>query len=1087
MKMRKGVLLAVTLLGYLVASTGVNAQTLERGAIRGTVYDTSRAAVPGTKLTLTNPSTGIRRELVGQNDGTYVFENVPPGEYTLTSEAPNFAVTTVKQIEVNVGSSVVLDITMPLKSQQQTVTVTGSSAEVETPVAGIGQLLNAESVTNLPFSGRDYRDMARLAPSASVVPGLRGGLRLGGQQSDYSGLVIDGGDNTNNYFGEYFGSLETKNFTIPLEAVQEFQVVTNGFAPEFGRATGGLLNVVTKSGTNEIHGEAHEYYRGDRLTENDAFGAPPNITNQNQLGGSVGFPIHKDRQFLFLATDVQRENGPLTSDFCSGSTNPACRTELDAATGPIIGPAVGTDALPAACQAHGPVVPGTTTLLQACFGVNTLGQLGDRIGANQFQNLASLLGHYDYQFSPANHFSIRGFWTYNNTDGFTGGRGQNEVPIAFDDTEHFHNAGVSGVFALTTVKGQKVNEMRFTISGETRPRHPNSTAPEITITDNSLVNGIPLGLGADFGEHFFLPINNDNGKFQAQDNFSYTFGKHDIKFGGDVDTFVDRKDEFNGWSAGEYTFAGILATETSPAIGGLEQFNDGLVAPGQFAQGFGIGKAPIPAGTLFPNYQTGLGLYWQDKWQVTPRFTLTYGMRWDGTWNPQPQQPIPGSEVYIGSGPLGHGSSIAPVPQRTPNDFKQWGPRVGFAWSLGPTDHPWVVRSAFGLYYAQTPTIFFTDTFDLQTVTTCIFTCTQPASGIPYLFPSTLPTNTNLCTFTSIAVGCPNINYVDPAFQNPRISNLTAGVEHSLGGGWTATATFVYSHSAHLKTGGFSTTIWSRNFVPAGVDQFGRTILAPFNSEACPGLTVQPGNFLPPGPLQPLDCSINAANELGSFSRANFNEFEAGVNKRFSKHYQLFANYTYSTNRDNADTERDTDSFFGPQDPFNLNIDYGVGQLDVRHQFKLGTVIDLPFGFTWSNTLVAHSGFAYPAYDSVDNNGDFVINQVAFNDRPVVTPANGKPFLLPRYPGREPDFFQWDTRINKDFKISERYHVQLIADLFNVTNRGNVYSDPDVFGFVGNALTAIPTPGNTPGYRTPNQIANGSTPFAAQLGARFQF
>ena len=161
-------------------------------------------------------------------------------------------------------------------------------------------MLNTADIENLPFPGRDFRDLATLSPSVTIVPGLRGGLRLGGQQSDYSGLVVDGGDLTNNFFGENFGSLETKNLTIPLEAVQEFQVVTNGFAPEFGRATGGLLNVVSKSGTNEMHGEAHEYYRGGGLTTNDALGNPSNISNQNQFGGSVGFPIHKDPQFSFF-------------------------------------------------------------------------------------------------------------------------------------------------------------------------------------------------------------------------------------------------------------------------------------------------------------------------------------------------------------------------------------------------------------------------------------------------------------------------------------------------------------------------------------------------------------------------------------------------------------------------------------------------------------------------------------------------------------------------------------------------------------------------------------------------------------------
>ena len=130
---------------------------------------------------------------------------------------------------------------MGLAGQKETVTVEASGAGIDTSSAGVSQLINEQAIANLPLSGRDFRDLAQLSPSAQVVPGLRGGMRLGGQQSDYTGLVIDGADSCDNFFGEFFGSLETKNFTIPLEAVQEFQVVTNGFAPEFGRSTGGLL------------------------------------------------------------------------------------------------------------------------------------------------------------------------------------------------------------------------------------------------------------------------------------------------------------------------------------------------------------------------------------------------------------------------------------------------------------------------------------------------------------------------------------------------------------------------------------------------------------------------------------------------------------------------------------------------------------------------------------------------------------------------------------------------------------------------------------------------------------------------------
>jgi len=336
------------------------AQTLERGAVHGTVYDPTHATIPNAKVTLSNPSTGFRREMTTSSDGGYDFESVPPGQYTIVAEASGFAVTTITGIVVNVGASPTYDVNMPPKGAQEAVTVTAETAAVDTSTTGITQLLNSRSLENLPFPGRDYRDLAQLSSSAQVVPGLRGNIRLGGQQSDYTGLVIDGADTTNNFFGENFGSLETKNLTVPIEAVQEFQVVTNGFAPEFGRATGGLLNVVTKSGTNQLHGEAHEYYRGGGLTKDDALGNPPNLDWQHQFGGSVGFPIRKDRQFLFLSTDIQRNSGPLTTNLCHG--DPICQNDA----GPVIPVAANSsDRLGSACAgARGrrprPAHPGRT-------------------------------------------------------------------------------------------------------------------------------------------------------------------------------------------------------------------------------------------------------------------------------------------------------------------------------------------------------------------------------------------------------------------------------------------------------------------------------------------------------------------------------------------------------------------------------------------------------------------------------------------------------------------------------------------------------------------------------------------------------
>jgi len=1124
------------LVAILLVAAGAGAQNLQRGDIRGVVYDTTHALVPNAKVTIINPSTGYKHEITTDSSGSYAFPQLLPGVYQIKAEAAGFAAITITDVVVDIGASLSFDITLPVKGQTATVTVSAAATgPVDTSTAGINQIINQKNLEDLPLSGRDYRDLAELSSSAQVVPGLRGGIRLGGQQSDYLGMVIDGQDSFNNFFAEIFGSLETKNFTIPLEAVQEFQVVTNGFAPEFGRATGGLVNVVTKSGTNEVHGEAHEYYRGSSLTANDAIGEPPNIDSQNQFGGSIGFPIHKDRQFLFLAGDIQRENGPLLSNLCGTGTTAACNATLAPYTGPVFAdctPATclpgagltpgqvpipanaGIDTLAAACKPN-PAV-GMSVLLD-CYGVNSLADLNGP--HNQFQNLFTVLGHYDYQMSAANHFSIRGYGTRNHTSGFTGGLGQNETPAAFGETENFINQGISGVFALNTVMGRKVNELRLSIEGETRKRHSNG-AGEPTLLVGTL-GTVPPPLLA--GQRYYLPINNDNGKLQVADNFAYSFGKHDMKWGGDMDVFTDRKDTFVGWNAGSYVFAS------------LQDFQNNIPSV-PYEQGVGLNNIPLfQAGTIYPQYQGGLGLYWQDKWAITPRITLTYGFRWDGTWNPQPQTPNPGICAYAGSGAppppadqtcanIGShsGTRIIAMPQRVPNDFSQYGPRVGLAWNVGSAERPTVVRAAWGYYYAQSPLIFFpTAGGGKNTLDECFdFPACAPAAGFPYILPTSVPYDINQQCVSGVpgsgvpgpAIGCPGVNYVDPRFQNPRVSNLTGSVEHSFARSWTVTATFAWVNSKHLRTGGYGTEeAWARNFTqcpggpgnPPPTDASGRSIL-------CGNLDSTQAFF---------------QNTTASFAHGNYESAVLNVTKRFSNHFQVFANYIWSQNKDNGASERDTDTYFGQQDPFNINLDYGRNGLDIKHQFKAAGVYELPMGFAVSASVIAHSGVPFPMYVDVDVNGDFVADSTYDHndDRPTCCGA-GATRLVGRYPYSQPGFAELDARLQKDFRITERYHALLSADFFNLTNRANQYSNPDTNGTIPYAegtfnvggvgcqawsgiggvfpastaagfncppLAGLPPlvrHGNNPGaYGFINQVAPGSTPFAFQAGFKFIF
>ena len=244
-------LLGASALG-LLASLAVPAfsQVLDRGELGGTVRDETGAALPGVTVTITHVETGLTRVVTTDSTGRYRAPLLPVGRYTIQAAFPSFATVIRDGLEVTVGSSPVIDLTMPLATVTEAVTVTAASPVVEVQRSMVSTTLNQKAIATLPINGRDFRDFALLAPGVQQTPGFRSPLRFGGQQGDYSLLSVDGADMTNPFFAEYTGSLETKNFAISQEAVQEFEVLTNGFNAEFGRSTGGVINVVTKSGTN---------------------------------------------------------------------------------------------------------------------------------------------------------------------------------------------------------------------------------------------------------------------------------------------------------------------------------------------------------------------------------------------------------------------------------------------------------------------------------------------------------------------------------------------------------------------------------------------------------------------------------------------------------------------------------------------------------------------------------------------------------------------------------------------------------------------------------------------------------------------
>jgi len=319
------------------------------------------------------------------------------------------------------------------------------------------------------------------------------------------------------------------------------------------------------------------------------------------------------------------------------------------------------------------------------------------------------------------------------------------------------------------------------------------------------------------------------------------------------------------------------------------------------------------------------------------------------------------------------------------------------------------------------------------------------------------------------ASGVFSINYDDPELRNPRVMNTTATLELNLSRNYTLSTTYVWAKSSFLRTGGFSSTQWNRNFTKVGEDQFGRAILGP-----------------------PLDDTIGSALANGSSSHGNFNQFVVNLTRRFANGYQFFVNYAWSQNKDNASSERDTDTFFGPQDPFDIDLDYGRNGLDIPHQFKASATAELGKGFRIGGLFIARSGTPFPAYILSDTNGDGVANNAFSNDRPVVNGTS----LLERYPARQPSFMQLDLRLSKEFGFSNGKGLEILAEFFNVLNKDNLFSNPNNNAIVPAELDHVPEPGDcfaadgcasSPRYRTLDQISPGSTPFAVQLGARLHF
>ncbi len=735
-----GSLILTVVCGLLGAGVAFGQAQSNAADLRGVVRDPTGAVVTSATVTARNPATNTSKEATTNDQGYYQIVSLTPGVYEVTVEAPNFKKAVLPSVTLTVGQSADLDVALEVGQVSEVVTITGATADlVETSRTAVAGTVDELRIDNLPINQRGATDFALTFSTVGrdngrpIGPAPTSGVNIGGQRGRSTLVQVDGADNTDN-------SINASRSTVSQEAVQEFQVVTNSYAPEFGRTSGGVVNVVTKGGTNDTRGNIFGFLRHRSFQSRNAFApiADPPFTRA-QYGATIGGPLVKDRMFYFAAFEQRRrqESGFFTSNvigdltasvtlpplaagfpaqvlrnitagqasFINGelaSGNPArinaAISYAYAASGggstaltgfnPLLNPGTVPGLAPGAVigsrfLATGQPVPVNTRNAQGLpAAFRPLLDLQRVFPISEGTSFSSF--RVDYSINVKHQFNFRAGYNQSRITGI-----QNESQNQSLGQNDVSRTGVQGLKDWTvvtslasTLSSSLVNEARFNFAtryAEFLSQNNDSVAVNIVGT-------------AFFGRELFSPVRRRETRFQFTDYVNLLAGNHTFKFGADA-AHIGINANFELNFAGRYNFFGGLV----PVPAGAPQLTPvqhyGLGVPSSFVQGFGN---PISSLKNRP-----LAFFAQDSWKVRPNFTLNYGVRYDYELTDQIQptgftDPLTGTVLTPSD--IGVVQDFFGVQQGFPRDKNNIAPRVGIAWDIH-NDGKTVLRAALGIFY----------------------------------------------------------------------------------------------------------------------------------------------------------------------------------------------------------------------------------------------------------------------------------------------------------------------------------------------------------------------------------------------------
>ena len=940
-----------------VGSLGAQATT---GAIRGTVTGADRAPLTGAVVTATNTETGLVRNATVGDDGTYTLRLLPSGTYRVTVRRIGSQQQERTGIRVVVGSTTPLNFALTDAATQLGAVAITATQKIDVADGGVKQNVTQEEIQNLPTLGRDFTDFIALSGLVSPTPEATTGgqFSIAGARPSQTNVQLDGVDANNTFFGENRGGSRIP-FNFSIESVKEFQIITNGFDVEYGNYAGGIINIISKGGTNRTRGTAYANYRGEALTAQNFNGTPVNNFQVQQFAVQAEGPLIKDKLFWLVSVDGQRRREPFVPNGPAALRNQAADLERRAdAADPADAGALRAQAARALATADS--LGRFFDILSTNYGIGNPAAAYDEFATRN--DVLTLFARLDWNINDRHRLSLRNNWSdYDNGNETFGG----SAIGGLSQTEAFTNRTNSLVGELTSALGDRVsNVFRFQYSAEDRPRVGADLKPQLRV--NNVNGGTAYAWG---GNSLAFRNRLVEDKLQIVNNTTVELGSHTLKFGTN-NIFSHYENDFWNQGSGFYTFDNLEALAEFRPL----QYTRNVRSDG------GVPRAVFDVQEY--------SVYAQDQWRVTPRLLATLGLRYDySRFGDAPGRVIDAERAF------GLESGIAPI------DKNNISPRVALAWDRkGDATEVW--RAGFGLFYGRLPAVLGSNV-GITDVPLQNLACTGSAADGDANAPPPVQNyrdwaadgsdNPFNCAGAAGIGGIPEFSFWTRGFEIPETYRGNIGYERELGRRTRFSADYLYAFTSNLYT---VRNINLRQPLFSLANEGGRQIFQPV------------ADFRPnaAGGNQRL-LNTDFGNVFQNFydGRSRSQALTLNLDHRLGAESSVRASYTWTSAEDNSSFSCCTsfagwsDTRVGATGPNDIG---GIGDTDrawgpsgfVRnHTFIVSGFTRLPLGFRLSGIWRLQSGTPWSPEQGGDLNGD----GLSFNDRPFIFAPEDFPVNVP--------------------------------------------------------------------------------------------